>query len=169
MTITSIGRRLAAALLVVATWCALWGEFSTANIVGGSLLAAGLQALRISRPSRAAIRPGPMLRFVAIVLADLIASTFSVAKEVLTPTDRTNEGIVGVSVPTSARRHLLLLVVSITLTPGTAVVDADPDDGTLYLHLLHVERREAVIAHVQQLAELACRALPHPADPEFAS
>ena len=42
-----------------------------------------------------------------------------------------------------------------------------PDTGTLYLHLLHSDRRESVTEHVRELAELACRALPtQPADLE---
>jgi hypothetical protein len=40
------------------------------------------------------------------------------------------------------------------------VVDADPDTGTLYLHLLHNDRRAATIEHVGQLTRLACDALP---------
>ena len=84
----------------------------------------------------------------------------SVALEVLTPTDRTDEAIVAVPLPTESRRHLLLLIVAVTVTPGTAVIDADPDTGTLYLHLLHSDRRDATVAHVEELAELACKALP---------
>jgi multicomponent Na+:H+ antiporter subunit E len=75
---------------------------------------------------------------------------------------------VAVDVPTGARRHVLLLVVVITLTPGTAVVDVDPDTGTLYLHLLHCDRREKTTRHISRLAELTCAALPDPSRPSEA-
>ena len=69
--------------------------------------------------------------------------------------------------PAGTRAHLLLLIVAVTVTPGTAVVDADPDTGRLYLHLLHLDRAEGTVEHVLELAELACRALPMNDDREF--
>ena len=74
--------------------------------------------------------------------------------------DNTNEAIIAVNIPLHARQHFLLLIVAVTLTPGTAVVDADPDTGTLFLHLLHHERADDVRAHVAELAGLAEQALP---------
>lgn len=167
MSRESAGRRLVAVALTVAVWCALWGEISAANVLSGALLAAALQVLGFAAPGRSGIRFGPLTRLAGIVAADLVVATAEVAREVLTPTDYTAEGIIAVRVPAGARRHLLLLVVAITVTPGTAVIDADPDDGTLYLHLLHVDRRDDVTEHVRRLADLACQAFPHPADPEL--
>jgi hypothetical protein len=40
------------------------------------------------------------------------------------------------------------------------VVEVDQDRPALFLHLLHMERREQVEAHVAELAELAIQALP---------
>jgi multicomponent Na+:H+ antiporter subunit E len=88
----------------------------------------------------------------------------SVAWEILTPTDYTDEAIIAVDTQVESRSHLLMLVVAITVTPGTAVVDTDADTGRLYLHLLHAEKADAIVAHVQRLADLACRALPVDAD-----
>ena len=102
------------------------------------------------------------MQFAWFVLVDLVVSTGAVAREILTPTDFTEEAIIAVEVPTSARRHLLLLLVAITVTPGTAVVDTDGERGTLYLHLLHCDRRAAVTAHIDRLAALAGAALPPP-------
>ena len=91
---------------------------------------------------------------------DLVVSTLNVAYEVLTPTDRTLESVIAVEVPHEPRSHLLLLVVAVTVTPGTAVVDADFESGTLYLHLLDHRRRDEVEEHVRELARLACAGLP---------
>ena len=103
-------------------------------------------------------------RFIGLVAVDLVVSTFTVAREILTPTDYTDEAIIAVPVPGETRSHLLMLIVAVTVTPGTAVVDTDPDTGTLYLHLLHADRSEQTTAHVTELAQLACRALPVPSD-----
>lgn len=153
-------RRILTIVGLVVAWCALWGSASVANIASGTALAVVVLAANVGTTSTGGLRFVPMARFVGLVAADLVLATVNVAKEVLTPTDYTDESIVAVQPPIDSRRHLLLLVVAITVTPGTAVVDTDPDNGTLYLHLLHHDRAEATIAHVQELARLACAALP---------
>ena len=102
----------------------------------------------------------PLLRLVWLVLVDLVKSTINVAAEVLTRADNTAESIVAVRIAAAGRAHFLLLVVTITLTPGTAVIETDEQNSIIYLHLLHHERRAQTIAHVQELAELASVALP---------
>ena len=153
-------RRLVTVAGLVFVWCALWGEASIANLASGLVLAIGIVASGLGTPGRGTIRWRPLARFAGLVAVDLVSSTVSVTREVLTPTDRTHEAIIAVSVPPQTRAHLLLMIVSVTVTPGTAVVDADPDTGTLYLHLLHADRTEATRTHVRRLADLACRAFP---------
>lgn len=153
-------RRLITIAALVAMWCALWGEVTVANLVSGLTVALLIAFSRIGPAESGGIRIGPLLRLVGIVAVDLVKSTQQVVWEVLTPTDRTEESVIAVQVPAESRSHLLLLVVAITLTPGTAVVDTDPDAGILFLHLLHHERRAETAEHVQQLAALACEALP---------
>ena len=97
-----------------------------------------------------------------LVAVDLVGSTITVVREVLTPTDHTEEGIIAIPLPPGSSDHLLLLFVAITVTPGTAVVAADPERSILYLHVLHCDRRRFVVEHVHELADLAVRALPHP-------
>ncbi len=151
-------RRLMAVAVLVFAWCSLWGEISVANVVSGTVVAFGATA--IGTPGRGGVRFGPLVRLAGLVALDMVTSTVSVAREILTPTDRTDEAVVAVPVPGDARTHLLLLIVAITVTPGTAVIDADPDASVLYLHMLHADRRDATAAHVQRLATLACQALP---------
>jgi multicomponent Na+:H+ antiporter subunit E len=158
-------RRLVTAMALVAAWCALWGEVSVANLLSGVIVAIAVSASGIGTAGRGGIRPLPLARFVGLVAVDLVISTVTVAREILTPTDYTEEAIIAVPVPAETRSHLLLLIVAVTLTPGTAVVDADTDAGVLYLHLLHADRRAATTEHVQELADLACRALPVPPEP----
>lgn len=158
----SLRRGFAVAALVFA-WCALWERVSVANVLSGLVVA--MVVLVLAGPPAdddgpGWIRPIPLLRFLGLVAADMARSTVGVAHEVLTPTDYTDESIVAVDLPSAARRHRLLLIVAVTVTPGTAVVDTDAETGALYLHLLHHERADDTLAHVRRLAELACAALP---------
>ena len=145
---------------MVAAWCALWGEVSVANLLSGVAVVAAAMSIGMGPSGRSGLRVVPFVRLVAVVGADLVWSTIAVARDTLDPRPRPDEAIVAVQVPTSARHHLLLLVVAITVTPGTAVVDSDPDRCVLYLHVLDKAHRDRVIRQVANLAELACVALP---------
>lgn len=153
-------RRMVTIVVLVAVWCGLWGTVSVANVASGLVVAVAVLATGFGSGVRGAVRPVPLARLVWLVAVDLVRSTYGVASEVITPTDHTREAIIGVELPPDGRAHTLLLTVAITLTPGTAVVDADPENDMLYLHLLHVERRAEVEAHTKRLAHLACAALP---------
>jgi multicomponent Na+:H+ antiporter subunit E len=161
--LVSARRALIVAGLVIA-WCALWESVSVANVLSGTLVA--IMALWIvgSSTGSSSIRVVPLAKFVWMVLVDLVTSTVQVVWEILTPTDHTDEAIIAVPVRPEARAHLLLLVVAVTVTPGTAVVDADPDNGCLYMHVLHSEHADRIVEHVQRLATLACEAFPLPGE-----
>ena len=152
-------RRMVIVVALTMGWCGLWRDLSVANVVAGTLIAVGLVVSGVGTAGRGGVRLRPLVHLVWLVLVDLVRSTGSVAAEIVTPADRTEEAIIAVELPAGNREHLLL-VVAITLTPGTAVVDADPDTGTLYLHLLHHDRRDSTLAHVERLSRLSSDALP---------
>ncbi len=158
-SLTSVRRIVTIAALVLA-WCALWGSFSAANVASGVLVGIVVLLVGAGGSGRGGIRLVPLMRFVGLVAVDMVTSTATVIREVLTPTDHTEEGIVGVDLPAGAEHHLLLLFVAITVTPGTAVVAAESDGTRVYLHVLHCDRRAQIEAHVHEIAHLAVEALP---------
>lgn len=153
-------RRSLTIALLVGAWCALWGALSVANVLSGTLIAVAATVFSGVDRHAGGLRIIPLLHFVWLVAIDLVVSTLQVAWEILTPTDYTDEAIIAVDAPLGARSHFLMLVVAITVTPGTAVVDGDADTGRLYLHVLHADKADDIVRHVHRLADLACRALP---------
>jgi multicomponent Na+:H+ antiporter subunit E len=150
---------LAIAVLVIA-WCGLWEAFSIANVLSGIIVAVIALVIAGASPAGRTVHFGALFQLVWLVLVDLVRSTAQVVWEILTPADYTDEIIIGIDTRADSSAHLLLLTVSITLTPGTAIVDIDVDTGRLYLHLLHADAAPQVTKHVERLAELACRAFP---------
>ena len=140
---------------VVFAWVALWRDLSVANVVSGVAIAVLMVATGLIQGNDTPLRLVPLAKFIALVVIDLVKSTWAVVYEVLTPTDYTKEAIIEVEVPPGTCDSFLLLTVAITVTPGTAVVEVDRDREVLYLHLLHLERRNEVEEHVLELAELA--------------
>lgn len=148
---------------LVLAWCALWGSVSVANVLSGFAVALIALTVGVGGSGRGTVRVVPLARFVWLVAVDLVVSTATVVREVLTPTDHTEEGIIAVAIPPGCQHHLLLLYAAITVTPGTAVVAGESDGTVLYLHVLHADRRDDVTAHVHRLAHLAIDAFPDPA------
>ena len=154
-------RRAVSVLALTAAWCALWGSPSAANILSGLVVSAA--ATTLGMPARSGgVRLRPLLKLIWLVAVDLVESTAVVVREVLTPTDFTDEAIIAIPIPPAGRVHLFLSYVAITITPGTAVVAAEADASVMYLHVLHADRRDEVQAHVLELFDLAERALPLP-------
>ncbi len=153
-------RRLLTMALLVGAWCALWGDVSVANVLSGTLVVVAATVFSGVDRNAGGLHPLSLLHFLWLVGVDLVVSTVNVAWEILTPTDYTDEAIIAVDTSMESRAHLLMLVVAITVTPGTAVVDSDVDTGRLYLHVLHAEKSDEIERHVRHLADLACRALP---------
>ena len=154
-------RRAVSVVALTAAWCALWGSPSAANILSGLVVSAA--ATTLGMPARrGGVRLVPLAKLIWLVAVDLVISTAVVVREVLTPTDFTDEAIIAIPIPPAGRVHLFLSYVAITITPGTAVVAAEADASVMYLHVLHADRRDEVEAHVLELFDLAERALPLP-------
>lgn len=151
-------RRIAAVIALTAAWCALWGSVSAANVLSGVLVST--VASFAGSNATGGLRLVPLVRLLWVVSIDLAVSTSVVVREVLTPTDYTDEAIIAVPIPVEARAHLLFLYIAITVTPGTAVVAGDDDASTIYLHVLHDDRRDDVVEHVELLVSLVTRAFP---------
>jgi multicomponent Na+:H+ antiporter subunit E len=147
-----------AALLLA--WLALWGSASVGMVLLGIVVVVGVEMLGVGTAGVGRVRFVPLLELIGVIFIDLVKATYVVAKEIVTPGDHTNEGIIAVDLPSASRVHFLLFTVAITVTPGTAVVDADPATGTMYIHMLYRDDWEATAAHLRHLADLADRALP---------
>ncbi len=160
MSTTFTIRRLITLGGLTAAWCALWGSPSWANVLSGLVVAAIAMLFGSAASFGGGVRIVPLMHLIWLVVVDMIGSTVTVVREVLTPTDYTDEAIIALELPPGGEGHLLLLFVAITVTPGTAVIAAESDSSVLYLHVLHADRRDAVEAHVRQLADVASRALP---------
>lgn len=103
-------------------------------------------------------RSGPRLRWwrlprlVVDEVAAVTRSTWAVAVETVTPSTP-EPAVVELRLPAARPAELAWLATLLTLTPGTYVVDVEPDEGRMTLHLLHGERVDEAIAEVRRLDE----------------
>lgn len=144
----------------VLVWVALWGDLSIANVIWGAVLGGVTVALVPVRhmAHRVPIRPWGIVRFVAVFLTALVKASGEVAWEVVSPTNRINEGIVAVDLRTTSPGLMTLIGNMVSLTPGTLTLEVRTDPPTLYIHVLHLRGVEDVRAGVHHFEDVALAA-----------
>jgi multicomponent Na+:H+ antiporter subunit E len=133
-------------------WVSITGNFSALNL----LLGAGIGALTalllrdwFASP-RVLRRLKRMASLVLLFLWELLVSAVRVAIIVMTPDIKSalRPGIIAFPLSVKSDAEITLLANMITLTPGTLSVDVAEDRSVLYVHTLHLDDREALIAEI---------------------
>jgi multicomponent Na+:H+ antiporter subunit E len=151
-------RRIQIALPLFLIYLILSGNTTVLNLVLGALVALGISALLPGgrgRPfswARIPIFLWALLRYVFIVLWDVIKGGVTTARIVLAPKMPLKTGII--SIPSGSKTELgtALSAHAITLSPGELVVEMD-DEGNMYTHCLDVDKSEAYVAEAQSLRQ----------------
>lgn len=153
-------------------WVALWGDLSVANLLAGIVI--GLVSVWLvplgGASGAVSLRPLALLRFLGYFLWALVRSSAVVAWEIVTPGDRTYQGIIEMRLDTTNLGVATLIANAISLTPGTLTLEVREDPLRLYVHVLHLRDMDAVRAELDHLHRLVVEALPERRpDPEPAS
>lgn len=146
-------------IFLAAIWVLLWSEVSVANVLGGLL--AALVVVAIFDPHRRGkmiVRPIAAAKFSGYFLYQLVASTLTVARTVISPRGRMNSGIVAVPLHGCSDALVTLIADAISLTPGTLTLEVRRDPLTLYVHALDVRDIEELRRGVRTLEVLAVNA-----------
>jgi multicomponent Na+:H+ antiporter subunit E len=133
-------------------WVAATNSFTGTNLVFGAAIAvAALLAVRgrISRPDilRRAIR---ILSLAGLFLVELVVSAIRVAVLVLRPdmARHLRPAIIAFPLTVTRDAEITLLANMITLTPGTLSIDVSDDRKVLYIHVVNVSDREALVRDI---------------------
>lgn len=142
------------AILFVA-WLLLVGSVSAGHVVLAAVLALAipLWSERL-RPERARIGAwSTIVRLTLVVFFDIVASAWTVAKQILGPEDRIRPGFVWVPLTIRDPYGKASLASIITMTPGTLSVDLSPDHRHLLVHALHIDDPAGLIAEIKSRYE----------------
>lgn len=127
-------------IFLALAWAALFGDFSTVDLVAGFIL--GYIALWLAQDVLGASTYfGKWRRITNLVLVffwALIVANVRVAYSVLAPQSKMRPGIVAIPLDIKRDIEITLLANMITLTPGTLSIDVSDDRKVLYVHGMHV-------------------------------
>ena len=89
-------------------------------------------------------RVGTIVRFIVIVLLDIVVASFTVARLTLGPTAKLRPRFVRVPVA---------LASTISLTPGTVSAELSPDREHILIHALDVDDEAALVRTIKERYE----------------
>lgn len=138
-----------------AAWLALIGKISVAHLLLAAILAWGLPlaaaAFLTHLPQVAS--PGIAVRFLFVVLWDIVLANAAVARLVLGPMPRLRPVFVTVPLALTHPQSIALLASIITMTPGTVSAVLSADRRSLLVHALDSGDPDALVAQIKQRYE----------------
>lgn len=153
-------------------WVLLWRDAHPVNIAGGVLLGVVLVSFGTREGSSGVrFRPVAAAKFVVVFAYKLLEANLVLAREVVTPRNSIETGIVAVPLPGFSPLLVTLTGNAVSLTPGTLTVEVvTEDEPVLYVHVLHLHDIEHARADVRQIGRLLRDAFGSDApDPEEAA
>ncbi len=137
-----------------AVWILL-NDFSAGHALLGLFLAITIPWLTAPMidPHPAIRKPGIAIRYILVVLWDIIVSNFVVAKQVLMPNKHLKPGLIALPLDLHEPFPLAVLASTISLTPGTVSIDFSDDMQWLYVHVLNIDDEQAIISQIKQRYE----------------
>jgi multicomponent Na+:H+ antiporter subunit E len=145
---------------LVLVWMLLWGTWSWANLISGTVLAVAVTVLLPLPPVVGGTRLHPvgLLIFLGHFFLDMVLSAAQVAWQTIRLRALGRSAIIRVQMRSDSDLLLTIVAESLTLVPGSVVIDMDRGERTLSLHILHVRnladverRRAAVLAEEERV------------------
>lgn len=98
-------------------------------------------------------KPGLALKFLGVVVWDILVANWVVARLILRTADRLQPAFMILALDVREDFTITLLASTISLTPGTVSADLSIDRRHLLIHSLHVEDEQAAITQIKQRYE----------------
>lgn len=136
-------------------WLLLNNTLAMGHVVLGAGLAVLIPFLTVGFwPERVCVRrPWILLKFVAVVLWDIVVANLNVAVLILGSTRKLQPAFMLLELDIRSPLGVSLLANTISLTPGTVSCEVSADRRQLLVHALHVTDVEASIRDMKQRYE----------------
>ena len=145
---------LLSAILVV-IWLLLVNQLNVGHLLLGMLLgwAVPLYTARFWPDQVRVRRPLLLLRFITVVLYDILVANVAVARLILGRQERLEPAFLVLPLRLRSDVAISLLANTISLTPGTVSTYLSADRRCLIIHSLHTTEPEELLATIRQRYE----------------
>jgi multicomponent K+:H+ antiporter subunit E len=132
---------------LVVLWMCLVNRFAVGSLVMALILGMAIPLVTAAwwPGSQRIARPFALMRYIGLVVWDVILANVQVAKIVLfMPPDRIASAWITVPLDLHTPEAITLLAGTITMTPGTLTADIASDGRSLLIHALHAPDPDAI-------------------------
>ena len=141
--------------LLTLAYLAFTANLELLNVIAGFIVASLVVLLIRPQPRYVNWRQFPqaalaLVRYVLVLVYDLIVSGIQVARIVLNPSLPIKPGIIAIHSKCRSEMATALNAHAITLTPGELVVEMS-EDGVMYTHCLDATQSEEVVEQAQTM------------------
>lgn len=157
-------RRSVAVAWLALVWVMLWGTWNVANVVAGVVL--GFLLIRFFPLPDVRFRTQPSVLGIAVwvstVIAELIVASVQVGFQALCLRTDRKSAIVAVQLESRSELVQALLIESVTLVPGSMVLEFERAERVIYAHIWGASSSddvEAARAHILKLEQRVVRAV----------
>ena len=142
-------------LVLLIVWLLMNNSFSLGQIVLGLILALGIPLLTEPLQTQQMVvkRPLKLIRYILVLLWDIVVANLAVAKLILGPTKALQPGFIAYPLNLTGDLPITLLASTISLTPGTLSAEVSKDREWLYIHALDLPDEQALIDEIKQRYE----------------
>lgn len=149
---------------LIITWMALWREISWMSLISGAVVSILAMRLFYLPPVILARRFNVWwaFRYLVYFFWHLAVASFQVAWLALRPGSTPRTAIIETRVRTKSDFILTMIGLTVSLIPGSLVVEIDRFRSTLYLHVLNtptLEKINDMRVEVSRIEELLIRSL----------
>lgn len=143
-------------LWLMLVWTMLWGNFSVANTVTGLLVALVITVLlpMPRLPVEGRLHVGSMIRLASTVAYYMVLSSLQVAWLAIRPGAPPLSAVLRAQLSVKSDLVMALLLNTLTIIPGSVVLEIDQERRLAYVHVLDVGSPKAVATFYAQLRQL---------------
>ncbi|WP_340023232.1 Na+/H+ antiporter subunit E [Paenibacillus sp. FSL K6-1096] len=144
-------------LMIAFLWMFLNNDWTASGfIVGYALGVAVLVIMRRFFDGRLYLaKIWAVLKLIALLLRELVASSYVVVKAVLRPSLNIRPAILMYHTELESDWEVAVLITLLCLTPGSVVLEVSKDNRTLYIHAMDIRDAEQFDANIRNKFERA--------------
>ena len=142
-------------ILLLLVWLLLNNTVAPGHLVLGAFLAIVIPLLTsgMQDPQPSFRKPLTTLRYVFMVLGDIVVANFEVALLVIGPSKRLKPAFVAVPLDIEHELPITILASTVSLTPGTVSTEISEDKKWLHVHVLNLTDKDELIALIKHRYE----------------
>jgi len=142
-------------ILLFFVWLLLNNTVAPGHLILATFFAIFIPSLTsgMQNPQPSIRKPLVAIRYVFMVIGDIVVANFEVALLVIGPSKKLSPAFVAIPIQIQHELPITILASTVSLTPGTVSAEISEDKQWLYVHVLNLTDKDKLIAEIKKRYE----------------